>query len=107
MQTSNRLFDDFAKVAAGAFTTLSGLREEIESRVRERVERMAADLDLVTREEFDAVKAMAAKARSGQEELAHKVTVLEARLAALDSETAEVKTPQGRREAAQDDTTSA
>ena len=50
MQTSNRLFDDLARVASGAFNTLSGLREEIETRVRERVERMAADLDLVTRE---------------------------------------------------------
>jgi BMFP domain-containing protein YqiC len=63
MQTSNRLFDDFAKMASGALHTLGGLREEIETRVRERIERMAADMDLVTREEFDAVKAMAAKAR--------------------------------------------
>ena len=70
MQTSNRLFDDLARVASGAFNTLSGLREEIETRVRERVERMAADLDLVTREEFDAVRTMAANARAGQEELA-------------------------------------
>ena len=69
MQTSNRLFDDLARVATGAFNTLSGLREEIETRVRERVERMAADLDLVTREEFDAVRTMAANARAGQDEL--------------------------------------
>ena len=79
MQTSNRLFDDLARVASGAFNTLSGLREEIETRVRERVERMAADLDLVTREEFDAVRTMAANARAGQEELAAKVASLEAR----------------------------
>ncbi len=82
MQTSNRLFDDLARVASGAFNTLSGLREEIETRVRERVERMAADLDLVTREEFDAVRAMAAKARAGQEELEAKVARLEAALLA-------------------------
>ena len=82
MQTSNRLFDDLARVASGAFNTLSGLREEIETRVRERVERMAADLDLVTREEFDAVRTMAANARAGQDELAGKVASLEARLAA-------------------------
>ena len=50
--------------------------------MRERVERMAADLDLVTREEFDAVRTMAANARAGQEELAGKVASLEARLAA-------------------------
>jgi len=81
MQTSNRLFDDLARVASGAFNTLSGLREEIETRVRERVERMAADLDLVTREEFDAVREMAAKARAGQEELEAKVARLETLLA--------------------------
>ena len=82
MQTSSRLFDDLAKVASGAFNTLSGLREEVETRVRERMERVAADLDLVTREEFDAVRAMAAKARAGQEELEAKVARLEAALAA-------------------------
>ena len=83
MQTNNRLFDDLARVASGAFSTLSGLREEIETRVRERVERMAADLDLITREEFDAVRTMAAKARTAQEELAAKVATLEAELAEL------------------------
>ena len=83
MQTSNRLFDDLARVASGAFNTLSGLREEIETRVRERVERMAADLDLVSREEFDAVRAMAAKARAGQELLEARLAGLEAELAAL------------------------
>jgi BMFP domain-containing protein YqiC len=81
MQTSNRLFDDLARVASGAFNTLSGLREEVETRVRERVERMAADLDLVTREEFDAVRAMAVKAREAQEELEARVARLEAALA--------------------------
>jgi len=83
MQTSNRLFDDLARVASGAFSTLSGLREEIETRVRERVERMAADLDLITREEFDAVRTMAANARTAQEELAAKVATLEAELVEL------------------------
>lgn len=81
MQTSNRLFDDLARVASGAFNTLSGLREEVETRVRERMERMAADLDLVTREEFDAVRAMAVKAREAQEELEARVARLEAALA--------------------------
>jgi BMFP domain-containing protein YqiC len=88
MQTSNRLFDDLAKVASGALNTLGGLREEIETRVRERVERMAADLDLITREEFDAVRAMAVTARAQQEELEGKVSRLEAELAALRSATA-------------------
>ncbi len=83
MQTSNRFFDDFAKMASGALHTLGGLREEIETRVRERVERWAADMDLVTREEFDAVSAMAAKAREEQERIAARLAVLEAELAGL------------------------
>ena len=83
MQTSNRFFDDIAKMASGALHTLGGLREEIETRVRERVERWAADMDLVTREEFDAVSAMAAKAREEQDRLAARLAVLEAELAGL------------------------
>jgi BMFP domain-containing protein YqiC len=83
MQTSNRFFDDIAKMASGALHTLGGLREEIETRVRERVERWAADMDLVTREEFDAVSAMAAKAREEQERLAARLASLEAELAGL------------------------
>lgn len=83
MQTSNRLFDDLARVASGAFNTLSGLREEIETRVRERVERMAADLDLVTREELDAVRVMASRARAAEEELIKRVEALERELATL------------------------
>jgi BMFP domain-containing protein YqiC len=67
-------------MANGALNTLSGLREEIESRVRERVERMLADMDMVPREEFDAVKAMAQKARAEQEDLAARVAELERKL---------------------------
>jgi hypothetical protein len=81
MQTENRLLDDLARMANGALNTLSGLREEIESRVRERVERMLADMDMVPREEFDAVKAMAQKARAEQEDLAARVSALEQRIA--------------------------
>ena len=80
MQTENRLLDDLARMANGALNTLSGVREEIESRVRERVERMLADMDMVPREEFDAVKAVAQKARSEQEDLAAKIAELERRI---------------------------
>jgi BMFP domain-containing protein YqiC len=80
VQTENRLFDDLARMANGALNTLSGLREEIESRVRERVERMLSDMDMVPREEFDAVKAMAQTARSEQEALTAKVAELERRI---------------------------
>jgi BMFP domain-containing protein YqiC len=81
MQTENRLLDDLARMANGALNTLSGLREEIESRVRERVERMLADMDMVPREEFEAVKAMAQKARAAQEDLSARVDELERRIA--------------------------
>jgi len=91
MQTQNRLFDDIAKVASGAFNTLGGLREEIELRVRERVERLAADMDLVTREDFDAVSASSARARASQEDLESRVAELEAKLAAFEKAAAPAK----------------
>lgn len=84
MQTQNRLFDDLARVASGAMSTLGGIREEIELRVRERFERFAGEMDLVTREEHEAVKAMAAKARAEQEDLLAKVEALQARIVALE-----------------------
>jgi BMFP domain-containing protein YqiC len=81
MQSQNRFFDDFARVAAGAMSTLSGVRGEVESRLREQLERVLAGMDLVSREEFEAVKAMAAKARAEQEDLQKRLTELESRLA--------------------------
>jgi len=84
MQTDNRLFDDLAKVANGALHTMSGVRDEIETRLRERVERWLADMDMVPREEFEAIKSVAQKARSEQEKLVSKVEALESRIAALE-----------------------
>jgi BMFP domain-containing protein YqiC len=81
MQTSNRIFDDIAKVAQGALSTLAGVRDELAAMVRHRVERMLTEADLVPREEFEAVKEMAATARAGQERLEKRVVELEARLA--------------------------
>ena len=83
MQTQNRFFDDLARVAAGAMGALSGMRSEVETRIREQLERVLAGMDIVSREEFEAVKAMAAKARSEQEDLHKRVAGLESRLAAL------------------------
>jgi BMFP domain-containing protein YqiC len=80
MQTENRLFDDLARVATGALGALTGVREEIEARMREQFERILDRMNLVRREEFDAVQAMAAKARTEQEALAARVAELEARL---------------------------
>ena len=84
MQSQNRFFDDMARVAAGAAGALSGVRGEIEARFRDQLERVLAGMDLVSREEFEAVKQMAAKAREEQELLLRKVETLEGRLAALE-----------------------
>lgn len=81
MAAENRIFEDLARVASGALGTLTGMREELETRIREQVERMLDRMNLVRREEFDAVQAMAAKARLAQEALEARVAALEARLA--------------------------
>jgi len=81
MQSQNRFFDDMARVAAGAVGALAGVRGEIEARLRDQLERVFAGMDLVSREEFEAVKAMAAKAREEQEVLLQRIEALETRLA--------------------------
>ncbi len=81
MQTSNRLFDDMAKVANSAVSTLTGMKNEIEAMVRHQIEKLLVDSDLVARDEFEAVKAMAAEARLQQEKLEKRVMELEAKLA--------------------------
>jgi len=78
MQTQNRLLDDLARVASGALGVASGVRGEVEARLREAFERLLAGMDLVTREEFEAVKAMAVKARREQEAQAKRLAALEA-----------------------------
>ncbi len=83
MQTTGKLFDDLARVANGAAGAMSGVKDEVEQMVRARLERVLADMDLVTREEFDAVKAMAAKARQEQENLSGRLEILENTLAKM------------------------
>ena len=78
MQTQNRLLDDLARVATSALGVAAGMRAELEARLRDQFERVLSGMDLVTREEFDAVKAMAAKARAEQEDLAARLAALEA-----------------------------
>ena len=80
MQTKNRLFDDIAKVANSAVGTIAGLKGEIENLVKHRVENLMADMNMISRDEFEAVKAMIAKARSEQERLEAKIKVLEKKL---------------------------
>ena len=76
----NRILDDLAKVAAGAMGGVAGVRQEIEARLRQQFERILANMDVVSREEFEVVKAMAVKARMEQEALAACLAVLEERL---------------------------
>ncbi len=84
MQSQNPLLDDLARVASGALGVAAGMRDEVEARLRDQFERVLARFDLVTREEFDVVKAMAVKAREEQEDLSARLGELEAALAARD-----------------------
>ena len=84
MQSQNRVLDDLARVASGALGVAAGLREEVEARLREQFERVLLRMDVVSREEFEVVQAMAAKAREEQERLAERLAALEARLAAAE-----------------------
>ena len=80
MQTQNPFLDDLAKMAQGLVGGLSGLKHEVDTRVREQLERILGRMNLVSREEFEVVKAMAAKARTEQETLAARLAALEAKL---------------------------
>ena len=81
MQTENKILDDLARFASGAAGSLGDLKTEIEARAKEAVEALATRMDLVTREEFDAVKALAAEARGQADKLEARVAELEAAIA--------------------------
>ncbi len=80
MQTENRLFDDFAKILNGAAGTIAGMGREAESAARERAREWIGGLDFVSRDEFEAVKAMAAAARDENDALKARIEALEAKL---------------------------
>jgi BMFP domain-containing protein YqiC len=82
MQNDNRIFEDLARVASGALSALTGVREEVEARLRDQFQHILDRMNLVRREEFEAVQAMAAKARAEQERLSERLAALEARLQA-------------------------
>jgi BMFP domain-containing protein YqiC len=84
MQTDNRFLDDFARVASGALGLAARIKDEVRVAVRQQLDNVLGRMDVVTREEFDAVKDMAAKARSEQDALAARLKALEARLGAAD-----------------------
>lgn len=82
MQSDNPLLDGLAKVLTDTAGALHSLRGEIDTFVKQRLEKLAAEMDFVPRDEFEAVKAMAAKARAENERLAARVQALEIRFAA-------------------------
>lgn len=77
-QTTGRFFDELGKLITDAAGAAEGVRKEIETVVRGQAERVLRDLDVVQREEFEAVKAMAQKAREENEALKAKIAALEA-----------------------------
>jgi len=79
-QTTNRFFDEVARLMNDAAGVASGVRREIDTVVRHQAERILRDLDLVKREEFEAVKDMARLAREENEALKARLSALEAKL---------------------------
>jgi BMFP domain-containing protein YqiC len=79
MQSENRLFDDFVKVMNGAAGTLAGMTREAQAAMQERFREWIGGLDLVKREEFEAVRAMAVAAREENEALRGRIEALEAK----------------------------
>jgi BMFP domain-containing protein YqiC len=85
MQTENRIFDDLVKMINGAAGTLAGMGREAEASMKERAREWVGGLDLVSRDEFEAVKAMAAAARDEVELLRARLAILEAKGSTADS----------------------
>jgi BMFP domain-containing protein YqiC len=79
MQSENPLFSDLAKLINSAAGTMAGMGREARDGARERVKEAMGGLDFVGREEFDAVRDMAAKAREENEKLAARLAALEAK----------------------------
>ena len=80
MQTRNPFIDDLTKLANGAMGALTGVKDEVETRVRDQIAKILDGMDIPRREEFEVVKEMAAKARAENEELKKQIADLQARL---------------------------
>lgn len=79
-QTNNRLLDEFAKLMTDAAGAAQGVRREVETVMRAQGEKLLQSMDVVSREEFEAIKAMAVKAREENEALASRIAALEVKL---------------------------
>ncbi len=80
MQTRNKILDDVSQLMTNAMGVAQGAREEAENAMKSMIDRWLADRDFVTREEFDAVRAMAQKAREENTALEERIAALEAKL---------------------------
>jgi BMFP domain-containing protein YqiC len=80
-QTSNRFFDDLSRLMTDAAGLADGARREVDTVLRGQLERLLSGMDVVTREEFEAVREMAALARAENDKLRERVAALEAKLA--------------------------
>ncbi|ADJ24298.1 MAG: accessory factor UbiK family protein [Hyphomicrobium denitrificans] len=80
-QTTNKLFDDFAKLMTEAAGAAEGVRRETETVIKGQAEKFLRDMNVVTREDFEAVREMAQKARQENEALAARIAALEAAIA--------------------------
>ena len=77
MQSNSKILDDVARVLTGAAGAAQGVRDEVDGAIKHQLLRLLQDMDLVTREEFDVVKAMAARAREENEALKARIEALE------------------------------
>ncbi|GGE06809.1 hypothetical protein SAMN05421774_102680 [Gemmobacter megaterium] len=80
MQTRTKIFDDLSRLATNAMGVAQGARTEAENAMKSLLDRWLAERDLVTREEFDAVRAMAQKAREENEALKARLAAIEAKI---------------------------
>ena len=78
MQSQNRIFEDMSKIATSAMGTMAGVGREVETLIRGRVRDLVGDVDMVGRDEFEAVKAMAANARAEVETLKAEIAAMRA-----------------------------
>ncbi len=93
---SNRILDKFAKLVTDAAGAAQGVRREVETAFRAQAERLLSSMDLVQREEFEAVREMAIKAREDNIQLAARVEALEERLAELTGQATPAASPKPR-----------
>ncbi len=92
-QMNNRFFDELAKLMTDAAGAASGIRNEVETIIRSQGERLIREMDIVQREEFDAVKEMSRKAREENEELKKRINELEQYVQELEIDSQMAKKP--------------